>query len=395
MNPDILASDGSPIMEAFRWLDSIPLAPGKPLLNVSQAAPALPPPEPMRQFMADTIMNDAAAHLYGPNFGYDPLRKELAANITRHYGGTVHMDQTCITAGCNQAYTAAIATLAQAGDEVIIPTPWYFNHQMWLVMNGIHPVALPVGADMLPDIDDAKALITDKTRAIVLISPNNPTGVEYPPDLIRAFYDLARDNGLALLLDETYRDFHSSPNPPHDLFSDPGWPDTLVHLYSFSKTYRLTGHRVGALVTSTTRLEQVEKFMDSVSVCTGQLAQRAALWGLQNLDQWVAGERAEILARKTAITQVFNTLDGWTLKGCGAYFAFVQYPHALPGHAFAQQLLARESILALPGAMFTPKGDPAGDRTLRIAYANIDRAEIGQLHERLHHLSLAPLPGSA
>ena len=395
INPDILATDGSPIMEAFRWLDAATLPQGKPLINVSQAAPALPPPEPLRRFMADTILNDTGAHLYGPNFGFDPLRDALAANITLRYGGAVTGDQICITAGCNQAYTAAIATLAQAGDEVIIPTPWYFNHQMWLVMNGIKPVPLSVGDDMLPDPNQAATLINDRTRAIVLVSPNNPAGVEYPADLIRAFYDLARTNGLSLILDETYRDFHISSDAPHDLFTDPDWDKTLIHLYSFSKTYRLTGHRVGAFATSPKRLEQVEKYMDSTTICTNQLAQRAALWGLQNLDQWVAGERAETLTRRKAIAQAFTDLDGWTLKGCGAYFAFVQYPHDMAAHDFAQRLLTQESILALPGSMFTPDHDPAARHCLRIAFANIDVDGISQLHERLRHLSLAPLPGSA
>ena len=217
----------------------------------------------------------------------------------------------------------------------------------------------------------------------------------------RAAYDvglaagLAEAHGLALIVDETYRDFHSQSGAPHPLFEQGGWDDTLIHLYSFSKAYRLTGHRVGAMATSAARLEQVEKYMDSTTICTGQLAQRAALWGLNNLRQWVAGERAEILNRRAAITQAFAQLEGWTLRGCGAYFAFVDYPFSMPSHAFAQELLARESILALPGSMFTPKDDARGQNALRIAFANIDLEGIAQLHDRLRQLSLAPLPGSA
>ncbi|KMW56678.1 Aspartate aminotransferase [Candidatus Rhodobacter oscarellae] len=390
LNPDILATDTPAIMQAYRWLDAATLPEDKPFLNVSQAAPALPPPEPLRQHMAELVLSDTSAHLYGPDLGHPPLRAALAANISAHYGGGVAPDQIAITAGCNQAYTAVIATLAQAGDEVIIPTPWYFNHQMWLTMNGIRPVPLPCGASLMPDPDEAAALITERTRAIVLVTPNNPTGQEYPADLIRAFHALAQRHGIALIVDETYRDFHAASGAPHDLFTDPDWAETFIHLYSFSKAYRLTGHRVGAIATSEARLVEVEKYLDSTTICAPQLGQRAALWGLENLGQWVAGERAEILDRRAAMTELFDALPGWHLRGCGAYFAFVDYPFDADGETVAKALLHQQSVLSLPGAMFAPKGDLGAARSLRLAFANIDRTQIGQLHDRFSALSLAP-----
>ncbi|MEL7114293.1 MAG: aminotransferase [Pseudomonadota bacterium] len=394
-NPKLLATDGPAISIALGWLDDIAATDDLPLLNVSQAAPAVAPPVALREAMADLVLNDTSAHLYGPDLGHPPLRAALAANIARHYGGAVEAGHVAITAGCNHAYTAAIASLATEGDEVILPTPWYFNHQMWLTMHGIRPVPLPCDAALLPDPDEAARLITDRTRAIVLVSPNNPCGTEYPADLIRAFYTLAQSRGIALILDETYRDFHSAPGAPHDLFQDPDWPQTLIHLYSFSKTYRLTGHRVGALVTSAARLDEIEKFLDCTTICAPQLGQRAALWGLENLGQWVAEERAEILTRRAAIEQAFSALDGWTLRGSGAYFAYVDYPGDMHATDFARHLLKNQHILSLPGAFFTPEGDPAGAKSLRIAFANIDVTGIDQLHERLSRLSLAPLPASS
>jgi hypothetical protein len=107
--------------------------------------------------------------------------------------------------------------------------------------------------------------------------------VAYPPALIRAFFELARARGLALIVDETYRDYLDSDAAPHDLFADPDWDDTLVHLYSFSKAYRLTGHRVGALMASEARLAEVEKFLDTVAICPPQVGQIGALWGMRNL----------------------------------------------------------------------------------------------------------------
>ena len=116
---------------------------------------------------------------------------------------------------------------------------------MHLSMTGVRSVALATGDTLLPDPNRAAALITDRTRAMVLVTPNNPCGVEYSAALVRAFYDLAKARDIALIIDETYRDFDSRAGAPHDLFNDPDWSGTLIHLYSFSKAYRLTGHRVG------------------------------------------------------------------------------------------------------------------------------------------------------
>ncbi len=116
------------------------------------------------------------------------------------------------------------------------------------------------------------------------------------------FATLCRRRGLALILDETYRDFDSREGPPHELLSDPDWAEVVIQLYSFSKAYRLTGHRVGAMLASPARLAEVEKFLDTVAICPNQIGQRAALWGMRNLGQWLGGERAEILARRAAIT---------------------------------------------------------------------------------------------
>ncbi|MEP2784082.1 MAG: aminotransferase [Pseudoruegeria sp.] len=386
-NPHLLNTAAPPVMEARRWIEGQVFPKDRPLINVSQAAPVDPPPDGLRHAMAETVLREDAAHLYGPVLGLPELREELAQQWSTAYNGSIDPSQVAITSGCNQAFAASIATLASQGDEIILPTPWYFNHKMWIDMQGMRAIPLTTQQDLLPDPDQAKALITDRTKAIALVTPNNPGGVEYPSDLVQAFFDLARDHGIALILDETYRDFDSRTGPPHPLFQDPKWDDTLIHLYSFSKAYRLTGHRVGAMVTSVQRLAEVEKFLDSVSICPNQIGQRGALWGMQNLSQWLAGERAEILDRRAAITAGFPDLEGWSLLGCGAYFAYVSYPHAVKSDAFAQKLVTEASVLLLPGTMFTPAGDPAGDRQLRIAFANVDRDGIKNLFGRLKNIS--------
>jgi aspartate/methionine/tyrosine aminotransferase len=391
-SPRILTTDAPAVMEAWRWLEGVDFPPDRPLLVFSQAAPAVPPPEPLRQALAEIVLSDPAAHLYGPDLGLPALRSELAATTARLYGGTIGAGQVAITSGANQAFTAVMTTLAGAGDEVLIPVPWYFNHQMHCEMSGVRAVPLPVGAGMLPDPGAAAALIGPATRAVVLVTPNNPAGVEYPPALIHAFRDLARSRGLALIIDETYRDFHGQPGAPHDLFTDPGWDDTVIHLYSFSKAFRLTGHRVGAILASPARLAEVEKYLDTTTICANQLGQRAALWGLENLGQWLAGERDEILARRAAMAAGFAALPGWRLRGLGAYFAYVRHPFALEGPALARALVREAGILVLPGSMFRPPGDPEGPRELRIAFANADRDGIATLFARLAALNLRLAP---
>ncbi|MBW6505735.1 MAG: aminotransferase [Rhodobacteraceae bacterium] len=386
LNPAVAATFAPPVMEARRWLEGVHFAPDRALINVSQAAPVDPPPLALRQAIAEAALNDPQAHLYGPVLGMGALREELAAQWSAAYGGEIAPAQVAITQGCNQAFCAAMATLAGAGDEVILPTPWYFNHKMWLDMQGVRAVPLATGPGLLPDAGAAAALITPATRAIVLVSPNNPGGVEYPAATLRAFHALAKAHGLALIVDETYRDFDSRDGAPHDLFSDPDWDETFIHLYSFSKAYRLTGHRVGAIVASVARLAEVEKFLDTVAICPGQLGQIAALWGMRNLRQWVAGERAEILARRAAMRAGLAALPGWRTLGVGAYFAYVEHPSPLPSPAFARALVREAGVLLLPGTMFMPEG--AGARELRIAFANVDVAGIGQLMGRLAALTI-------
>jgi len=150
----------------------------------------------------------------------------------------------------------------------------------------------------------------------------------------------------------------------------------------------LTGHRVGALISSPTRLAEVEKFLDTVAICPGQIGQYAALWGIGNLGQWVAGERAEILRRRAAISAGFPALEakGWKLLGLGAYFAYMAHPFDISSADLAPLLVKKAGILCLPGTMFWPAGAPEGTRQLRIAFANLDAAGIETLYTRLSAL---------
>ena len=381
ISPTLAAVAAPPIMEVQRWVRETVLPPGRRLINLSQAAPAGAPPEGLRRRLAQAVMEDPAAHLYGPVLGNAELRRAIARRWSASYDAAIGPEQVAVTAGCNQAFCVAVATACAPGDAVMLPWPWYFNHKMWLDISGIDCIPLPCGEGMLPDLDAARAAMTPAVRALVLVTPNNPTGAEYPDALMQGFYDLAAEAGAALIVDETYRDFHSAAGAPHTLFRREGWNEVLVHLYSFSKVFRLTGHRTGAIVTGATRLGEAEKFLDTVTISPPQTGQIAALYGLETLAHWVAGEREEILARRAALVRGFGELPGWRLDGIGAYFAWVTPPFDLPATETARRLLAKQALLVLPGSMFTPAETPT--RALRIAFANADAGGLAETVRRL------------
>ena len=381
--------DPPPVLEVKSWISNPDLQPSKPIIDVSQAAPTEPPPEKLLKFMADKVLSDNAVNTYGPVLGLDELRESLASKWSIQYNGKISKKNVAITTGCNQAFCASIATFTGENDEVIIPTPWYFNHHMWLQMAGVKTVPLETDSNMIPILEKAEALITNKTRAIVLVSPNNPSGSIYSNELLQKFFKLCSSNNIRLILDETYKDFHPNVSQPHKLLENINWHQTLTILYSFSKAYRMTGHRVGALLTSHENLLEVEKVLDTFTVCPPQLGQYAANWGLANLEAWTSERRAEILERAKHFSKKFQPLSeaGWSLRGCGAYFAFVDHPFQEGSETLAPLILRDQGILLMPGTMFYPKYDPHGSRTFRIAFANIDKNKITTLLERLKNLS--------
>ena len=248
LNPLLLQTAAPPIPEAKAWAEKYDGAAG-PLIDFSQAVPGYPPHAEMLRRLGDAAASKAAAS-YGAILGDAELRAAYAEHVSAIYRAPVGPECVAVTAGCNQAFLVAILALAKAGDAVLLPTPWYFNHKMALDMLGIEAVPLPCRAEagFVPDTKDAARLLTDRVRAIVLVTPNNPTGAVYAPATIDAFAKLCAARGAALVLDETYRDFIDSDEPPHRLFTDDAWPNTVIQLYSFSKAYCIPGHRAGAII---------------------------------------------------------------------------------------------------------------------------------------------------
>ncbi|WP_374377309.1 aminotransferase [Dongia sp.] len=381
-NPWLAAVAVPPIAEAQGWIEGRTFPADKPLIDVCQAVPGYAPPDALVAYMAEALKNPTT-HRYTDIEGLADLRAALAGDINRVYGGAVRAENVLITAGCNQAYCLATAALARAGDEIILPLPYYFNYQMWLDMIGVtaRHVRFRPEAGGQPDLQEIRSVINPKTKALVLISPNNPTGSVYPPEFLSAALKLCRETGIALILDETYRDFMPHDEAPHGLFRENGWEQNLLHLYSFSKVFCLTGHRVGAIVGDPKLLDQIGKSMDCVAICAPRLGQIAARRGLEALGDWRGGNTKLMRDRLAALTKAFARNDlGYEVVSAGAYFAFVKHPHTgRKATDVAKRLADRQNLLALPGSMF----GPGQEDFLRVAFANVDADKMPEIAARL------------
>ena len=376
-NPNVLDCAAAPIAEAWSWVEN----PGSEnLIDMCQAVPAHLPPQSLRDYLGEAIKAGEGA-TYTDIRGIPPLREALADNISNRYQGSVNADDILITAGCNQAFCSVIDTLCQAGDEVILPLPCYFNHQMWLTARGVVPRYLSFNPETtMPDANEASALINPRTRAILLVTPNNPSGAIYSHDCIEQFFELARTHGLALIMDETYRDFIDIEQLPHRLFGRTDWRDTLVHLYSFSKVFSLTGFRTGAVVAGQALLEQLKKIQDCTAICAPHAGQLAAVFGLQNLQHWTVEKSNELAQRAVAIKQAFEHPDlEYRLISAGAYFAYVEHPFESPARDVVKRLIQRHEIISLPGSYFGQDQE----KFIRCAYANVHERHFDDLITRL------------
>lgn len=390
LSPLIRATDAPPIPAARAWAARYDGRAG-PAIDLTQAVPGYPPHPDLLARLAEAAGSRATAG-YGPIEGDPALREALAADMARAYAAPITADDIAITAGCNLAFGMAMAVLAAPGDAVILPTPWYFNHRMALAMQGIRALPLPCRAEdgFLPDPDRLAALLRGdgRVRALVLVTPNNPTGAVIPPALIARCAALCREAGAWLVLDETYRDFldEGAQCPPHALFQDASWREGVVHLYSFSKSYCVPGHRVGAIAAGGAFRAELMKALDTLQICAPRPAQAALAWAIESLRGWRAGNRAVMAERAGAFRRAAAQLPGWRLDALGAYFAYLRIPEDAPGAVeVAERLAAARGLLCLPGPFF----GPGQERHIRLAFANAGLEAIAAVPARLAALETA------
>ena len=380
LSPRIRATGAPPIPAVRGWAARYQGGAG-PVLDLTQAVPGYPPhPDLLARLAA--AAGDAKAAGYGPIEGETALREALAADMVRAYGGRLDAADIAITAGGNLAFTLSMMTLAGSGEAVMLPAPWYFNHRMALEALGIPCRVLPCRAEdgFLPDPALAASLM-EGVRAIVLVTPNNPTGATYSPELIAQFAKLCWDRGAWLVLDETYRDFiPEAAGAPHGLFQDAAWRDHVVHLYSFSKAYCVPGHRIGAIAAGAGFQRELAKAIDTIQICPPRAAQIALASAVEGLRDWRAGNRAIMAARAEAFRAAMAPLNAWRIDALGTYFAYLRLPDGLAdAEATAEMLAVERGLLGLPGSFF----GPGQERHLRLAFANAEEAVIAAVPRRL------------
>ncbi|OBZ70797.1 Aspartate aminotransferase [Grifola frondosa] len=236
-----------------------------------------------------------------------------------------------------------------------------------------------------------ETLITPRTKAIVLITPNNPTGAVYSPSTIIAFANLARKHNIALIIDETYRDFILD-GPPHPLFSssphpclstDWRWRSTFIHLFSFSKSYCIPGHRLGLICASPAFIPSINTALDNLQICAPRPPQIALAPLLPSLRPFIRDTALSLVHRHTLFKSHLPPL--WRIGSQGGYFAFVQHPFVgVHANDVCRRLAEERGVVCLPAGFFGPKtrnGGIPGEEDRDALLAKPGRSKLGYFSE--------------
>lgn len=331
--------------------------------------------------VVDAVATGAAAGLtgYTSSIGMAGLREVAAERVTARQGRVVAPDRVVVTHGAMHGLAMALATLLGPGDEVLVPDPVFPNWEMAAVAASARPRRYPARAaeGFVPRPADVEARITPRTRALLICSPNNPTGAVYPPDVLAALVDVARRHDLWVLSDECYEAItYDVPHVSPAVFDTDG---RVLVFHSMSKTYALTGWRAGyAVVPDPAVVEALGHLAEATVACpstTGQLAAVAALTGPQ---EGVASAVAAYRERRDAAVALLRRRGVRHVVPDGAFYLMVDVGCA-GTEAFALDLLARRHVAVAPGSTF---GDGAAGM-VRVSLA----APRGDLLEGLARLA--------
>ncbi|KIH76481.1 hypothetical protein SAMN05660860_01581 [Geoalkalibacter ferrihydriticus] len=387
INPHIREVGFPPISEVWDWVNAGRHPQDRPLIDLCQAVPSYPPaPELVAHLKG--LLDDPALYRYSADEGLPEVRQGLCAYYRQRYAAEMTADHLCLTIGASQAFWLAVVTLCRPGDEVVVAVPYYFDHVMALDMLGIRSVFVPFDEERggVPDVRALASRINSRTRALLLVTPSNPTGTVSPPEVLAEIFQLAKKNDVALILDETYGEFIPGGVRPHDLFTDPDWDDHFIHLTSFGKTFALTGLRAGVLAASPDFLHQALKAQDTMAVCAPRITQHAILYGVRHLSDWVAANRERMQRRHELFVEQFRGPGNpFRLVTGGSFFAWVRHP--FPGHTGRQVsrlLLEEAGVLTLGGEVF----GPGLASYLRIALGNLGEEGISEAVRRFREFSV-------
>lgn len=344
------------------------------VFDMSQAVPNVPTSLKLRQRLAHALLSCPETSFYTDVPGLVELRARIAA--THPLSSSLSDANIVVTAGANHAMFTAFMTHFKAGDRVVLPEPYYFNYDMGLRMLGIDsvPFVLDAGAGFVLDAARLIAhLAQTRPQGVVLITPNNPTGARYPAGEILRLLEWTSGRGIEVILDETYARYDKAHLAENRIGQFVGNGLTIVG--SFSKTYSLTGYRVGYIAAGTAVMEQVLKVQDTLVICAPHLSQLMALYGMESGE----ADLAVLLSKTADLTELFSRrareLGRFRLASCGAFFAYLEHPlEDLDCDAATLELYRATGILGLPGTVF----GRSQFRFIRLAFCNLDAAGLDE-----------------
>jgi aminotransferase len=290
--------------------------------------------------------------------------------------------EICITVGAMEGLLAALLTLVDRGDEVIMPSPNYASHiEQALLAEGV-PVFAPLWDDgWRLDLDAVRRAVTPRTRAMIVCTPHNPTGAVFSREDLCGLAELALEHDFFIISDETYEFLTYDGREHFSLSSIPELKDNLVCAFSFSKKYAMTGWRVGYVYASQGVLDHLEKVHDAGSICAPTISQRAALAALQGPQDCVQDIRRTLADRRDLICRRLEGLEEFFsfVRPRGAYYLMARFrPPGLDSMSLALRVLNEARVITIPGSAF----GPAGEGHLRMSFGG-GEDEINLAFDRL------------
>lgn len=295
-------------------------------------------------------------HRYGHTGGLHALREMIAGKLLDE--NNINADggdcKVIVTAGSNMAFLNALFAITNPGDEIILFTPYYFNHEMAVRMLTCVPVFVPTDDQFQPDTEKLRRAITDRTRAIVTISPNNPSGVVYSRDLLREINLLCAENNFYHISDEAYEYFTWGDTEHFSPGSIPGSSGHTISLFSLSKAYGFASWRIGYMVIPEFLTEAVYKAQDTNLICPPIPSQYAAMGALQ---EGVAYCRDKLKMIREVRSIILSHLDkiktfARISRSEGAFYLLIRLETDLDDLAVARQLISNFRVAVLPGTTF-------------------------------------------
>jgi aspartate/methionine/tyrosine aminotransferase len=343
-------------------------AQGRSVIHLELGEPDFPTPAHIVE-AAKKALDEGWTH-YGPTPGLPELREAIAACVSRTRGIPVGPQNVSVVPGGKPIIFFALLALLEPGDEVIYPNPGFPIYESMIRFLGARPVPVPLEEKrgFSFDLNLFHDRLTPKTRLVILNSPQNPTGGMIPAGDIGRIAELLRDRDLMVLSDEIYSRIVYAGEPPVSISSFPGMLEKTIILDGFSKTYAMTGWRIGYGVMPTWLVDAVTKLMVNSNSCTASFTQRAGLAALTGPQDSVAVMVAEFRRRRDAICAELNRIPGFRCAvPAGAFYAFANVTGTgMESKELADLLLQEAGVAGVDGGCF----GEYGEGYIRFSYAN-------------------------